>query len=42
VFNLFNQERFGQPNGTLGAVTFGAITSAEDGRIVQVGVKYTF
>jgi hypothetical protein len=41
-FNLFNQERFGQPNGTLGAVTFGQITTAEDGRVVQVAVKYSF
>ncbi len=42
MFNLFNQERFGQPGNTLGAATFGAITSADDGRIVQLGVKYTF
>ena len=42
VFNVFNQERFGQPGGTLGAATFGQITAADDGRIVQLGVKYTF
>ena len=42
AFNLWNQERFGQPGNTLGAATFGAITSAEDGRIVQLGIKYTF
>ena len=42
AFNVFNQERFGQPGNTLGSATFGAITSAEDGRIVQIGVKYTF
>jgi hypothetical protein len=42
VFNVFNQERFGQPGNTLGAATFGAITAAEDGRIVQLGFKYTF
>ena len=41
-FNVFNQERFGQPGNTLGAATFGAITAAEDGRIVQLGIKYTF
>ena len=34
--------RFGQPDGTLGAPTFGAITAADDGRIVQLGIKYTF
>ena len=42
AFNLFNQERFGQPGNTLGAATFGAITAADDGRIVQLGIKYTF
>src|SRR5262252_5391855 len=42
AFNIFNQERFGQPNGTIGSPTFGQITSADDGRIVQLGLKYTF
>jgi outer membrane receptor for Fe3+-dicitrate len=42
MFNLFNQERFLQPNGTAGSPTFGAITAADDGRIVQLGLKYTF
>ena len=42
AFNVFNQERFGQPGNTLGAATFGAITAADDGRIVQLGIKYTF
>jgi len=42
AFNIFNQERFGQPNGTIGSPTFGQITSADDGRIVQLGVKFTF
>jgi hypothetical protein len=42
AFNVFNQERFGQPGNTLGSATFGAITSADDGRIVQLGIKYTF
>jgi len=42
AFNIFNQERFGQPNGTLGAPTFGQITSADDGRIVQIAIKYIF
>jgi hypothetical protein len=41
AFNVFNQVRFGQPGGTLGN-NFGVITSADDGRIVQLGVKYTF
>jgi hypothetical protein len=42
MFNLFNQERFLQPNGTVGSPTFGQITAADDGRIVQLGIKYTF
>jgi hypothetical protein len=42
AFNLLNQARFGQPNGTIGTAPFGQITSAEDGRIVQLGLKYTF
>jgi outer membrane receptor protein involved in Fe transport len=41
-FNIFNQIRFGQPNGTIGAVTFGQITSAEDGRVMQLALKYSF
>ncbi len=42
AFNAFNQVRFGQPGGTIGTPTFGAITSAEDGRVVQLGIKYSF
>ena len=42
AFNIFNSIRFGQPTGTLGSPTFGAITMAEDGRIVQLGIKYSF
>src|SRR5262249_7346041 len=42
AFNIFNQERFAQPNGTIGSPIFGQITQAEDGRIVQLGVKFTF
>jgi hypothetical protein len=42
MFNLLNQERFGQPGNQIGSPTFGVITTAEDGRIVQLGIKYTF
>jgi hypothetical protein len=42
AFNIWNQTRFGQPNGIIGTAPFGQITSAEDGRIVQLGLKYTF
>jgi hypothetical protein len=41
-FNIWNQPRFAQPNGTIGTVTFGQIAAAEDGRIVQLGIKYIF
>jgi hypothetical protein len=42
MFNLWNQERFGQPVGTLGAANFGQITTSEDGRVIQLGIKYSF
>jgi hypothetical protein len=42
AFNIFNQERFLQPGGTIGSPTFGVITASEDGRIVQLGLKYSF
>ena len=41
-FNIWNQARFGQPNGMIGTAPFGQITPAEDGRIVQLGIKYIF
>jgi hypothetical protein len=42
AFNLFNQTRFAQPGNQIGTPTFGQITSAEDGRIIQLAVKYSF
>ena len=42
AFNLFNQNRFGQPGNQIGTPTFGRITSADDGRIIQLAVKYNF
>jgi hypothetical protein len=41
-FNLFNQTRFGQPGNAIGTATFGRITTAEDGRIIQLAAKYSF
>ena len=41
-FNLLNQPRFGQPNGIIGSAPFGQITTAEDGRIIQLALKYRF
>jgi hypothetical protein len=42
AFNAFNQNRFGQPGNQIGTGNFGRITSAEDGRILQLAVKYSF
>lgn len=42
TFNLWNQARFGQPNGIIGTAPFGQITTAEDGRVIQLGIKYSF
>jgi hypothetical protein len=42
AFNLFNQPRFFQPSGIIGTATFGQITQADDGRIIQLGIKYLF
>jgi hypothetical protein len=42
AFNLFNQARFGQPGGIIGSPLFGVITAAEEGRIVQLGLRYSF
>ena len=40
AFNLFDQARYGNPGLSIGTPTFGVITSADDGRIVQLGVKW--
>ena len=42
AFNLFNQTRFGQPGGQIATPNFGRITTAEDGRIIQLAAKYSF
>jgi outer membrane receptor protein involved in Fe transport len=42
AFNLFNQARFNQPSGAIGTTNFGKITSAQDGRVMQFGLKYLF
>jgi outer membrane receptor protein involved in Fe transport len=42
AFNLFNQAHFNNPSGAIGTANFGRITSALDGRVIQLGVKYLF
>jgi hypothetical protein len=41
-FNVFNQTRFSNPGGVLGTANFGRITAAQDGRVMQLGLKYLF
>ena len=38
-FNAFNQVHFNNPNTTVGAGTFGQITSAGPGRVIQLAIK---
>jgi hypothetical protein len=42
AFNAFNQVRFNNPSGAFNTGNFGRITSAQDGRVIQLGVKYLF
>jgi outer membrane receptor protein involved in Fe transport len=41
-FNIFNQERFGQPVANIAAANFGQLTTSDDGRIIQFGAKFSF
>ena len=41
-FNIFNQERFGNPVNASNAANFGQLTSSDDGRIIQFGAKFSF
>lgn len=42
AFNVMNRPNFGDPNATLNSPAVGRITSAADGRIMQVALRYTF
>lgn len=42
VFNLFNHTNLGNPTTTLTSTVFGRITSANDPRILQLGLRYSF
>jgi hypothetical protein len=39
AFNVFNQVRFNNPGTALGTANFGRITTAQDGRVIQLGIK---
>jgi hypothetical protein len=41
-FNGFNNVNFGGPGTTFGTSTFGVISSAADGRVIQFGLKLLF
>lgn len=42
MFNAFNHAQFGIPNATLGAATFGIVTTANSPRLTQLGLKLNF
>jgi hypothetical protein len=41
-FNVFNHANFGNPNGNIGSTNFGRITTTDDPRLIQFGLKFTF
>jgi hypothetical protein len=43
IYNALNRPNFGNPGTNIdSASSFGRITSASDGRIIQLGLKYIF
>jgi Carboxypeptidase regulatory-like domain/TonB-dependent Receptor Plug Domain/TonB dependent receptor len=42
VFNLFNTTNFGQPDGNISNVTAGIISTADDARSMQFGIRFVF
>ena len=42
AFNIFNHAQFQNPNGDLGASSFGIVTAANDPRLMQVALKFRF
>jgi hypothetical protein len=41
-FNIFNHANFGNPNGNIGSVNFGRITTTRDPRLIQFALKFHF
>jgi hypothetical protein len=41
-FNVFNHVNFGNPNGNIGNVNFGRITTSDEPRLIQFGLKFHF
>jgi hypothetical protein len=42
AFNIFNHAQFNNPNGNVNSTSFGRITGAAAGRIVQLRAKFNF
>jgi hypothetical protein len=42
VYNLFNEVNWGNPNTQLGNANFGRVTSAQDMRQAELGIKFMF
>ena len=42
IFNLLNTTNFGQPDGNISNVTAGVISSADDARSMQFGLRFAF
>ena len=41
-FNIFNHANFGNPNGSIGSVNFGRITTTDEPRLIQFALKFHF
>ncbi len=42
IFNLFNNTNFGQPDGNINNVTAGIISTADDARNMQFGLRFAW
>jgi outer membrane receptor protein involved in Fe transport len=42
IFNLFNHANFGNPDGNISNVTAGVISTADDGRNMQFGLRFVW
>ncbi len=42
AFNVLNRANFGNPNGSIGSVNFGRITTTRDPRLIQFALKFHF
>ena len=41
-FNIFNHANFNNPNGNIGSANFGRVTTTEEPRLIQFGLKFHF